>query len=117
SLILKLKPLLESPDEHFDEIVALLKSHSELAEYEVARYFVARAMAPRLGERSRSADPRIRKQAADGLRLFATRKEAGRLLRPLSKDPDPRVRSRARHAVHALHLDDVALPDRRFKPP
>lgn len=116
-LILKLKPLLDSPAEHFGEIVELLDSHQALAEYEVARYWVSRSMLGSLTRMVRSADPRERQQAATAIRLVCTRTRAAQLLRPLMKDADFGVRKRAHHALHALDIDEVALPDKRHRPP
>jgi hypothetical protein len=117
ALIIKLKPLLEAPVQHFSAIVELLVSHRDLAEYEVARYWASRTMVPAITELCRSPDPRKRREATTAIRLVCTRKRAAQLLRPLVKDPDYRVQARARHAVSALGLDDVALPDKRFKAP
>lgn len=116
-LILKLKPLLDAPAQNFDEIVGLLDSHRSLAEYEVARYWVSRSMVSSLTAMARSADPRQRRQAATAVRLVCTRTRAAQLLRPLMKDGDFGVRKRAHHALNALDIDEVALPDARHKPP
>jgi len=117
ALLCKLKPLLAEPSKNFPEVVALLKAHSDLAEYEVARYWASRSMMPEVVAMVRSADPRQRRQAVEAIRLACTRNRASQLLRPLIKDADLRVRARARHAVNALELSDVALPDSRIKPP
>jgi RNA-directed DNA polymerase len=117
ALLFSLKPLLDSPTQNFAEIVELLDANTDLAEYEVARYWVSRAMLPTLIQLSRSPDPRQRRQAATGIRLVCTRKRAAQLLRPLVKDSDWEVQARARHAVRALEIDEVALPDSRFKLP
>jgi RNA-directed DNA polymerase len=117
ALLFSLKPLLDAPAQNLDAIVELLDAHSDLAEYEVARYWVSRSMMPLLAEHARSSDPRQRRQAATGIRLVCTRNRAAQLLRPLVKDPDWETQARARHAMRALELDEVALPDTHFKPP
>lgn len=114
-LLLKLQPLLKNPAQNFAEIVKLLHTYRHLAEYEVARHWVCTAMMPSLVVFARSPDPRERRQAATGVRLVCTRTRAAELLRPLCKDIDNGVRARALHAARALHLDEVALPDNRFK--
>ena len=116
-LLLSLKPLLSAPEENFAEIVELLDAHSDLAEYEVARYWASQTMMPTLAVESRSNDPRKRRRAATAIRLICTRNRAAQLLRPLVKDADWEVQTRARHSVRALAIDEVALPDTRYKPP
>lgn len=117
ALLISLKPLLDAPAQNLDQIVELLDTHSDLAEYEVARFWASRSMVPMLAELSRSNDPRKRRQAANGIRLVCTRNRAAQLLRPLIKDPDWDTQVRARYAMRALEIDEVALPDTRFKPP
>ncbi|HRI49093.1 MAG TPA: reverse transcriptase family protein [Pseudomonadota bacterium] len=116
ALLLELRPLVASVDENWSRILDLLTEHSRLAEYEVARFYVARAMAPKLAQLLRSAEPHERRRAARGVGLTCTRDEAARLLRPLVKDPDLSVRGAARAQVQRLGLTDVALPDTRFTP-
>jgi hypothetical protein len=117
ALIFQLKPLLQEPERNLDAIVELLSRHRDLAEYEVARFWVSQSLLPSLTQLARSADPRERCLAARSIRLVCTRRRAAQLLRGLVKDPDHRVRTRARHAVRALGIDDVALPDTRYRPP
>ena len=114
ALLLTLRPLLASIDENWTRVIELLEHHGRLAEYEVARFYVARTMAPKLAQMLRSADPHNRRLAARGIRLTCTRTEAARLLRPIVKDADMSVRGAARAAVQQLGLTDVALPDSRF---
>ncbi len=117
ALLMQLKPLLAAPHENLAAISDLLRRHRDLAEYEVARFWVSRAVGPQIEKELSSADPRIRRQAAGAIRVACTRKSAGRLLRPLIKDADTGVAVRARAAMHALRLDDVALPDTRYPKP
>jgi retron-type reverse transcriptase len=117
SLLLQLKPLLAAPQENLAAISDLLRRHRDLAEYEVARFWVSRAMGTAFEKELRSPDPRSRRRAAEAVRVACTRKRAGRLLRPLVKDADTGVAVRARAAMHALRLDDVALPDSRYPKP
>lgn len=117
ALLLQLKPLLAAPRENLAAISDLLRRHRDLAEYEVARFWVSRTLGPQIEKELRSSDPRDRRRAADAVRVACTRKSAGRLLRPLIKDADTGVAVRARAAMHALRLDDVALPDTRYPQP
>jgi hypothetical protein len=115
-LILTLKPLLADATANSQRIVELLDRHRSLAEFEVARFYAGRAFAPVVMEQARSADPRERIAAARATAMILSRADAAKLLRRLVKDADPLVRSAARRSVRRLGLDDVALPDTRFKP-
>ena len=117
ALLVQLKPLLSAPQENLAAITALLRSHRDLAEYEVARFWVSRYLGPQLEKELRSPDPRQRRRGAEAVRYLCTRKAAGRLLRPLIKEADTGVAVRARTAMHALQIDDVALPDSRYPAP
>jgi retron-type reverse transcriptase len=116
-LILALKPLLAEPEANAEEIVDLLERHQSLAEFEVARFYVSRAVAPFIEAQTRSASPAQRSTATRGVATMLARTDAARLLRRLVKDADPIVRSVARAGVRRLGLDDVALPDTRFPVP
>ncbi len=116
ALLVELRTLVASVDDNWSRILDLLEHHQDLAEYEVARFYVARAMAPRLAQLLRSADPQERRRGARGVGLTCTRDEAARLLRPVIKDPELSVRGAARAAVQRLGLADVALPDTRYTP-
>jgi retron-type reverse transcriptase len=113
-LILALKPLLADPSANGPEIVDLLDRHTSLSEFEVARFYVSRAIAPMLVQQASSPDPVLRVTAARGA-LVLSRVDASRHLRRLVKDADPIVRSHARAMVKRLGLDDVALPDTRME--
>lgn len=117
ALLQRLRPLVSAEKIDWSKINALLRRRSGLAEYEVARLYVARMAKPDLSRLARSVDPRERTQAAKAIRLCCTRPEATKLLRPLIKDVDIHVRSAAHASVRSLALEDVALPDTRFKPP
>jgi RNA-directed DNA polymerase len=97
----------------WDEIVELLDRHQLLAEYEVARFYVYDAIKGRVRGLLGSPDPRRRFRGVQAVRLTYPRTAAAQALRPLVKDPEPKVRGHARHAVRQLGLDDVALPDTR----
>ncbi len=114
ALLLELRPLLSRLDDNWMRVIELLEHHDRLAEYEVARFYVAKSMASKLAEMLRSADPHKRRLAARGIHLTCTRTEAARLLRPIVKDADMSVRGAARAAVKQLGLTDVALPDPRL---
>ena len=117
NLLQKLIPLCESLDDNWEQVVDLLDAHKELAEYEVARFYVSRYTTRTIANLVKSDDPRLRQKAALLIRLSSTARPAGRHLRILLKDPNARVRSAAHRAVRALRLDDVALPDTRFRKP
>jgi hypothetical protein len=116
-LLFELVPLCEAFDDHFEQIASLLERHKDLAEYEVARFYVSRFTTRTLAQLVKSEDPRKREQAARLIRLTSTARRAGGPLRVLLKDPNARVRSAAYRAVRALELEDVALPDNRFGTP
>lgn len=120
-LILALEPLiadLRSADDDdlgpaWDAIAELLDRHQLLAEYEVARFYVYDAVHGRVRGLLASPDPLRRVRGVGVVRLTFPRAAAAAALRPLVKDPDPKVRGQARVAVRKLGLDDVALPDTR----
>lgn len=114
-LLFELRPLLDDPNASFDRIVQLLDDHQEMAEYEVARFYAAKAVGKEASERLGSIDPRDRKRAIQAIAMVFPRSDAARLLRRVVKDPDPAVRAHARHAVRKLGISDVALPDTRIE--
>ncbi len=116
-LVIELKPLCADPVANLEPIVDLLEQGRDMAEYEVARFMVAHAARGTIEPLLRSADPRERLSAIRVVHATYPRSDAGRVLRAMVKDPDPKTRARARHAVRNLGLDDVALPDTRFKIP
>ncbi len=115
-LLVDLSKLLEEPEKNAATIYAMLDRSQDLAEYEVARFFVAKAMAGDLATRLRSVDPRERLAAVDKVVLVCPRNVAAKLLRPVFKDPDQTTRKRARHVVRKLRITDVAVRDSRFVP-
>ncbi len=115
-LLVDLAALIGEPDKNSARIYALLAQNQDLAEYEVARFFVAKALAPGITTGLRSIDPRERALAIRTVELVCPRSQAAKLLRPVIKDPDPTARKHARHAVRKLQILDVALKDPRFKP-
>lgn len=124
-LILALEPLVagvrasdaDDLGPAWDGIADLLDEHQLLAEYEVARFYVYDAISGRMRALLASPDPRQRFRAVQAVRLTYPRSAAAQALRPLVKDSDPKTRGQARHAVHQLGLDDVALPDTRRRIP
>lgn len=114
ALLVDLSKLLSEPAKNRAAILALLSDHSTLVEYEVARFFVAKTLAPDLAMRLRSTDPKVRLEAVDTTALVCSRNVAAKLLRPMVKDPDVTTRKRARAAVRKLLLPDIALKDSRF---
>ncbi len=117
-LLFDLKPLLGDPLANRPKIQSLLKRYKGLAEYEVARFYVASSgtIPPDLEAHLRSRDPRVRLKAVQTIDLLMARSKAGRYLRMVVKDPDPTTRSAARKSVRRLELSDVALRDSRYTP-
>lgn len=116
-LLSALRPLLDDPRGNAARITKLLEKNHGLAEMEVARLYVSRAFAPVLETQARSEDPRERALAARAAPVVLGRAAGARLLRRMVKDPDSLARASARAGVRRLVLDDVALPDTRYKPP
>ncbi len=117
ALLFELKPLLEDRERNFDRIVELLEKHRNLAEYEVARFYVSRHWLDPISKRLASIDPRERLRGVQLIPLLFARATAAQQLRRMVKDPDNAVASSARAGVHALGITDVAPPDRRAPPP
>ncbi|MEZ4360596.1 MAG: reverse transcriptase family protein [Kofleriaceae bacterium] len=114
TLIVRLRALLEDRARHAGEIAELLERHQELAEYQVARFYVARHLVPEAERLLAELDPRQRLAGVELIRFGFPRTLAGKLLRRVVKDPDIRVRKRARATVLRLGVEDVALPDSRY---
>src|SRR6187399_1139547 len=110
SLVAKLVPLLDAPVENSDDIIELLGKGRWLADYEVARFLVAKRTAPLVRELLANPDPRIRRQGVRWVELTFARAPAAKVLRDATKDRSRTVRSAAVKATRALRLDDVALP-------
>jgi hypothetical protein len=82
----------------------------------VARHYVLRVLGAAVEkELLGHVDPARRLEGIERIVLTYPRSRAGGALRRVVKDPDSRVRSRARAAVRQLGLDDVALPDTRVE--
>ncbi|MFO0590229.1 MAG: reverse transcriptase family protein [Polyangiaceae bacterium] len=116
-LIRALEPLLADPHANAARITELLEKNSDLAEMEVARLYVSRCFVSVVEEQAKSEDPRERMLAARAVPLVIGRSVASRVLRRLVKDSDVRTRKSARAGMRKLLLDDVALPDTRYKVP
>ena len=116
-LLLDLKPLLADPAKNLKRIEQLLRYNRRLAEYEVARFYVAsKGVIPKDFEQQlRSRDPRVRRSAAKAIDIFMPRAQVGRFLRVVIKDPDPIVRGTAFKAYRRLQLNETDLPDTRYK--
>jgi hypothetical protein len=117
-LLLELKALAEGPEpqQQLGRINALIVDPRVPAEFQVARHFVARSIAPVIEEELDSLDPRQRRIAVRTIAAVFPRGPAARLLRRVRKDPDAKVRAAAAQAVQGLGIDDVAPPDIRFTP-
>jgi RNA-directed DNA polymerase len=116
-LLVRLRPLMDDVERNWDEITELLNKSRKLAEYEVARHFVAKMLDERIATNWKSPDPKRRVQALEAMRLVYPRKKVANLVRHSVKDADPRVRSKALRTARTIGITDVALPDFRYKPP
>lgn len=113
-LILRLRTLLDDLSANADQIRELVERHQGMAEYQVARFYVARHLVPTAERLIVDLDPRQRLAGVALVRFGFPRTVAGKLLRRVVKDPDIGVRKHARAAVKRLGLDDVAPPDNRY---
>ncbi len=133
-----LRPMLTQA-KNLPKIVELLEAHTELAEYEVARFYVLKSIGPMvagllessdpderlLGVRAigtlfPSADDGARGGSADGKpkrRKPITKVGPATLLRRVIKDPDTTVRRSAMAAARRLGLEETAVPDSRYPAP
>lgn len=113
-VLVDLSKLLEDPEKNSRAIYALLQKSQDLAEYEVARFFVAKTMAGDISARLRSIDPRERLEGIRTIPLVCPGNMAAKLLRMVFKDPDQTARKHARHVMRKLRIRDVGLADTRF---
>jgi hypothetical protein len=113
-LILELRGLLADRAGNAVRIHQLLERHQDLAEYQIARFYVARHLIPETEALIADLDPRKRRAGVGLIRFGFPRTLAGKLLRRVVKDPDISVRKAARAVVHKLGLDDVVPPDTRY---
>jgi len=116
-LLFELKPLLVDPEKNLDRIAELLQLHNDLAEYEVARFYVSRAVFAPLEKLLRSQDPADRLRGVRLIPLLYARGQAASHLRRLVKDSNSRIAAMARAAVQKLGISEVAPPDRRYDTP
>jgi hypothetical protein len=110
TLVSRLLPLLAEPRAKSDAILGLLGRSRGLADFEVARFLVAKRTEPLVRELLASEDPRERRKGVRWVELTFARSPAARILRDATKDRSRLVRSAACHATRTLRLDDVALP-------
>ncbi len=113
-LILALRELLVDRRANATGIRELLTRHQDLAEYQIARFYVARQLVPEAEVLLGDLDPRQRLAGIALVRFGFPRSVAGKLLRRVVKDADIAVRKSARGAVKQLGLSDVAPPDSRY---
>ncbi|MCC7538040.1 MAG: RNA-directed DNA polymerase [Deltaproteobacteria bacterium] len=111
TLVSALMPLLDDPVGNSARILKLLRDHRTLADYEVARFLVAKRTEPFVCELLQSQDPKSRRTAVRWVGLTFARAPAARVLRDATKDRAKMVRQAAFRATRELRLDDVALPD------
>ncbi len=117
TLVSRLVPLLGDPVSNSDAILELLGRHRSLADYEVARFLVAKRTQTLVEELLASPDPKLRRTAVRWVELTFARSPAARILRDATKDRSRRVRQAAFRATRMLHIDDVALPIARHPTP
>jgi retron-type reverse transcriptase len=117
TLLFALKPLLADPEQNWQEVVRLLEENHELAEYEVARFYVNKPMTQVTRQLLASPDRAMRLSGLEVVRVCFPRDPSAQILRKLVKDPDMLVRKRARMLAQTLALNDVALPDTRSQHP
>jgi RNA-directed DNA polymerase len=118
NLLSELKPLLAASQQNWAQITRLLDVHRQLAEYEVARFYVAQAIKLDVDRAARSVDPRERRRALKTVAAVFPRSDAARVVRHLVKDPDGGVRSAALNAMMTLGLwHETAVRDTRFAVP
>ena len=110
SLVANLLPLLDDPVTNSTAILELLGRGRGLADYEVARFVVAKRTEPIVRSLLASPDPKIRRTAVRWVGLTFARSPAARILRDATKDRAKLVRQAAIRATRALRIDDVALP-------
>jgi len=114
---------VQSPGTQPTDLVRLLTAGQGLAEFEVARHYVAAHFGARLRAWARDPDPRVRARAMELVRFGLPVAESAAVLRRRAQDPSPRVRGRVATLVRRLGLSEVALPTRplrvkgRRKPP
>jgi hypothetical protein len=113
TLVAKLLPLLDDPRRNAAAILGLLATSRGLADYEVARFLIARRTAAFVADLLSNPDPKVRRTGVRWVELTFARSPAARVLRDATKDPSTTVRHAAFRATRALRLDDVALPDTR----
>jgi RNA-directed DNA polymerase len=116
-LLYTLKPLLTDVRANLPKVLELLEKHNDLAEYDVARFYVQKFVRSEVEAKLASNDPRERTAAVKSIPRLFSRNGAATLLRRVYKDPNTSVRSAARSAVGILGIEDVALPDSRFAAP
>lgn len=113
TLVSRLIPLLGDPAKNSDAILGLLGRCRALADYDVARFVVARRTEAFVRGLLASDDPLVRRAGVRWVELTFARSPAARILRDATKDRARLVRREALTATRALRLDDVALPDTR----
>lgn len=113
-LILELRRLVSEPVANAAAIRALVERHQAMAEYQIARFYVARHLTAQVEALFASIDPRERRAGVELMRLGFPRTLAGKLLRRVVKDADQGVAKSARATVRKFGLEDVALPDTRY---
>jgi hypothetical protein len=110
-LIQELKHLAAADDAgKLERINELLGNPRAPAEYQVARFFVSRALEPEVRARLASLDPADRIVALTTAKHVFPRAAAARAVRQVMRDPDMKVRTKARHVASDLKLEELAAP-------
>lgn len=114
ALILELRRLIQDPVANAARIRSLIEGHQDMAEYQVARFYAARHLIKDAEGLLGDLDPQQRYAGVELIRFGFPRTLAGKLLRRVAKDPDQRVRNRARSTILRLGLEDVVPADTRY---
>ncbi len=112
ALLVQLRGLVQAPDTRPAQLVRLLSAGEGLAEFEVARHYVAAHFGDRLRAWACDPDPRVRARAMELVRFGLPVAESPAVLRRRAQDPAPMVRARVASLVRRMSLSEVALPAR-----
>src|SRR5207244_2315079 len=100
TLVAQLIPLLADPIGNSEPVLELLSRSRGLADYEVARFVVAKRTEGMVRGLLENPDPRVRRTGVRWVELTFARSPAARILRDATKDRSKLVRSAAFRATH-----------------
>ena len=110
ALLLQLRALLADPGTQPEAFVRCMVAGKGLAEFEVARHYLAAHLGDRLRAWTAHPDPRVRARALELVRFGLPVAECSAVLRRRAQDPSPSVRNRVASLVQRAGLAEVALP-------